>query len=246
MMELVYVTPGSAYVEHARRLFRDYEAELAIDLCFQGFEQELSELPGKYTLPKGALLLARDQGEAMRCAAFRPWDAETCELKRFYVAPPYRGQGVAADLLAKLLVQARKSGYSRAILDTLARLDPAMRFYERHGFARIEPYYENPEPDVVFMGRQIRPDAPLALQPFLDMDGRLTKLPEGKGATMLLDDFLERLATRFEPGREYTEREVNAVIDSWHTFGDRATLRRALVDRRDLERTSDGQRYWRP
>jgi GNAT superfamily N-acetyltransferase len=246
MSELRFVPPGSPLVDTARRLFRDYADELGVDLCFQGFDQELEELPGKYTLPKGALLVALDSEQPVACAAFRPWDTDTCELKRFYVAPEHRGQGIAAELLMKLVVQARKAGYRRAILDSLERLGTALRFYERHGFERTEAYYDNPEPDVVFMARSIRPAGSDALQPFLDHDGRLNKLPAGKGATSLLDEFLERLVEQFERGRDYSEREVNAIIDSRHTFGDRAILRRSLIDRKDLERTPDTTRYWRP
>jgi len=53
------------------------------------------------------------------------------------------------------------------------------------------------------------------------------------------------LAQRFEPGREYTEREVNFVLMDAHDFGDWALLRRALCDGRWLERESDGSRYRR-
>lgn len=245
MIEFSYVTPGSPLIEEARRLFRDYQAELGVDLCFQGFEEELAGLPGKYALPKGALTLALVEGRPVACGAFRPWDETTCELKRFYVDPAHRGAGIAGQMLGKLLPQARKAGYTRAILDTLERLEPAIRFYERHGFARTDAYYENPEPDVVFMARSIRPAGSDALQPFLDMDGRLTKIPAGKNAAALTDEFLGFLIGQFELNTEYHEREVNAIVDAWHTFNDRALLRRMLVDRGDLRRNNDGTRYER-
>lgn len=53
------------------------------------------------------------------------------------------------------------------------------------------------------------------------------------------------LAARFAPGRQYAEREINALLLQWHTYNDPATLRRALYDERLLDRTSDGGRYWR-
>ncbi len=52
------------------------------------------------------------------------------------------------------------------------------------------------------------------------------------------------LADRFEPGVKYTEREVNALLNQWHTFGDPVTLRRELYDDRRIDRTRDGARYW--
>ena len=51
------------------------------------------------------------------------------------------------------------------------------------------------------------------------------------------------LAGKFEAGREYTEREVNELLLSWHTFVDPATLRRELYDYGFLDRSRDGKVY---
>lgn len=51
------------------------------------------------------------------------------------------------------------------------------------------------------------------------------------------------LARRFEPGREYSEKEVNALLQDGHTFADWALLRRVLFDWRFLDREPDGSRY---
>ena len=59
-------------VELSRGLFREYEASLGIDLCFQGFEQELAGLPGAYAPPAGRLLLAAAGPELAGCVALRP------------------------------------------------------------------------------------------------------------------------------------------------------------------------------
>jgi len=72
-MEIVQaVTPGQ--VAEARALFREYASSLGIDLCFQGFEQELVSLPGAYAPPRGRLLLATDSGALAGCVALRPLD----------------------------------------------------------------------------------------------------------------------------------------------------------------------------
>lgn len=77
---------------------------------------------------------------------------------------------------------------------------------------------------------------------FLDADGKITALPKKRPARMLV---LARLAEKFEPSRDYTEREVNRIIDAWHTFGDLFLLRREMIEAGVLCRTRDGSRYWR-
>ena len=56
---------------------------------------------------------------------------------------------------------------------------------------------------------------------------------------------LKYLASKFEIGKEYTEGQVNAIIDDWHTFGDYFVLRRELIDNRLLKRLPNGSKYWR-
>ncbi|MDE6838539.1 MAG: DUF2087 domain-containing protein [Acutalibacter sp.] len=78
------------------------------------------------------------------------------------------------------------------------------------------------------------------LKNFLDGDGRLVKLPARRG---MRQEALAYLAEKFQPGRTYTEREVNELLLCWHTFGDPATLRRALFDCRFLDRDPYGRSY---
>ncbi len=80
------------------------------------------------------------------------------------------------------------------------------------------------------------------LERFLDEEARIKQLPAKKEARIVV---LAYLAKKFEAGRDYTEKQVNAIIDSWHTFGDYFLLRRELIDSGLLKRTPDGARYWK-
>ncbi len=76
---------------------------------------------------------------------------------------------------------------------------------------------------------------------FLDENGRIKELPQKHKTRVAV---LEYLSEKFEPGRDYTEQEVNAVCSQWHTFGDYFLLRRELVDNGLLCRERNGSRYW--
>ena len=150
MMTLVQVeTPQQ--IEEVRRLLREYEASLNVSLCFQGFEKELAELPGDYAPPRGRLLLGCDGNQPAGCVALRGLDVETCEMKRLYLRPEFRGQGAGRRLARAVIQEARTLGYKRMRLDTLAAMQEAKALYESLGFKRIEPYYRNPYPGTEFM-----------------------------------------------------------------------------------------------
>ncbi len=76
---------SSGDIDTARALFREYQARLGVDLCFQGFAAELEGLPGDYTPPGGRLLLAASDGVPVGCVALRALDGARCEMKRLFV-----------------------------------------------------------------------------------------------------------------------------------------------------------------
>jgi len=140
-------------IDEVRRLFREYEAFLNVDLCFQQFEAELANLPGKYAPPSGTLLLAMDGRKAVGCGALRSLGSGqnlTCEMKRLYVRPEARGLGVGKIIVRRLIQEGVHLGYTAMVLDTLERLEAAIHLYELLGFTRIQPYYDNPLPDVAY------------------------------------------------------------------------------------------------
>jgi N-acetylglutamate synthase-like GNAT family acetyltransferase len=142
---VIEVSPATeADIDDVRALLREYDATLGVPLDFQQFDRELAELPGAYTPPRGALLIARQGTDAVGCVALRPIDAEICELKRLYVRPAARGSGLGRRLAESALADARGLGYHRIRLDTLPGMEAAQSLYVQMGFHEIEPYTTNP------------------------------------------------------------------------------------------------------
>jgi ribosomal protein S18 acetylase RimI-like enzyme len=140
------------HIEQARTLFKEYEAWLGIDLCFQSFEKELAELPGAYTPPKGCLFLAIQEKRVGGCVALRKIGEGICEIKRLFLRPGFRGQGLGRQLAEAIIREAKHLGYERMRLDTLPpKMNDAIALYRSLGFKEIEPYYENPVPGALFM-----------------------------------------------------------------------------------------------
>ena len=145
--------------EAARALFREYAAQLGVDLCFQGFEAELASLPGDYAEPRGTLLLAWIDGELAGCCALRPIDdvdyANAAEMKRLYVRKAFRGFGLGRQLAEAMLDQARQAGYACVLLDTLDGMESARALYSELGVEEIPPYYHNPLPGSHYLKAEI-------------------------------------------------------------------------------------------
>jgi ribosomal protein S18 acetylase RimI-like enzyme len=150
------VAPDSAAAfEATRDIFREYAASLDVDLCFQGFEAELTDLPGEYAEPEGALLLAFADEQLAGCVAMRRLvnvdHANACEMKRLFVRPAFRRFGLGRILAQALMDIARAAGYSAMLLDTLDEMESARELYASLGFEEVAPYYFNPIPGAHYL-----------------------------------------------------------------------------------------------
>jgi putative acetyltransferase len=151
-------------IEEIRRLFLEYQSEIGVDLCFQGFADELANLPGEYSSPSGRLLLAMDKNAAMGCVALRELRGRDCEMKRLYVRPAARGRGIGRLLTRAVLIEAREIGYDRVFLDTLPSMSAARALYDSLGFGEVPPYCHNPILGPSYLALQLRPTQPGAGQ----------------------------------------------------------------------------------
>ena len=128
---------------------------IGLDLAFQEIDAELAGLPGDYAPPRGALFVADNQARLIGMIGLRPFDDAICEMKRLYVRPEARGRGLAKQLIAAALDQARRLHYSEIRLDTLPMMGDAQSLYTALGFADIPAYYETPIAGTRFMGKKL-------------------------------------------------------------------------------------------
>lgn len=146
---LQFITPATLeQLAATRLLFVEYAEQLGIDLCFQNFQAELESLPGDYSAPSGALLLALIEGKYAGCCGLRALDSvdypNAAEMKRLYVRKAFRGHGLGRQLAETVLDAARMAGYHCVLLDTLDDMESARALYGELGFVEIPPYYYNP------------------------------------------------------------------------------------------------------
>lgn len=149
---IVAIAPaeGPDDIAHVRALFQEYARALNVSLCFQGFDEELATLPGKYAPPAGELLLARVGGAVAGAVGLRSLGDGTCEMKRMYVRPEFRGSGAGRLLAERIVAIGRERGHRAMRLDTLARLEAARALYASLGFREIPAYYHNPLSGVLY------------------------------------------------------------------------------------------------
>jgi putative acetyltransferase len=113
--------------------------------------------PEEVSPGRGAFVVAFARKGPVGCGAVRRLDPETAELKRMYVVPSARGEGIGRALLDALEREARQLMVRRLVLETGIRQAAALALYERAGFERIPPYGEytqSPETSVC-MGKDL-------------------------------------------------------------------------------------------
>lgn len=137
-------------------MLREYEAEIEVDLCFQGFEEELKTLEHVYGPPGGVLFLLREGERIAGCVALRDLGDGVCEMKRLFLRPGFRGEGRGKRCAERIVQTAREMGYAAMRLDTLPAMRAAIALYRSMGFTEIAQYTENPLEGALFMELRLR------------------------------------------------------------------------------------------
>ena len=143
----------SEALEQVRQFFRNYAAWLGVDLSYQNFEQEMASLPGAYAVPQGRLFFAEINGRPAGCVGVRPLSESdgVCEMKRLYVDPETRGQGIGTTLALAAIKAAKEIGYRKLMIDTLPAMRIAVKLYRELGFKEAPAYYPTPVEGTLFL-----------------------------------------------------------------------------------------------
>ena len=156
MLDIQKVATQGPALESIKTLFKAYLRELNEDLCFQSFDSEIDNPLYKYSVPTGALFIATYHATPVGCIALQSLpEAGTCEMKRLYVDTEYRKLGIGDALVKALLQEAKELDYTLMKLDTLERLQAAIKLYQKFGFETVNAYYDNPLPGVVYMQKEL-------------------------------------------------------------------------------------------
>ncbi len=167
-MAQIIIADKDRYGPAIRALFLEYliwgsskiKVEYGVDFFPEVMiEQDMLTLD-KFMPPKGRLLLAYAQDSPLGVACLKELAGKTGEVKRMYVRPEFRGQGLGKALLQRLIDEAVSIGYTHLRLDSARFMTEAHHLYRSMGFTEIEPYEGSEIPEEfhsywMFMEKQI-------------------------------------------------------------------------------------------
>lgn len=159
----IKIIPAYEHCEEISILFSEYTNMLiAHDESFkkyldiQNYDEEISHLESKYGMPNGRLYLIYYAEALAGCIGLRKIDNQSCEMKRLYVRPEFRGKRLGNILVEKIIADAKEIGYSYMLLDTLPFLQSAIRMYKKFGFYEIERYNDSSMDTSIYMKLDLR------------------------------------------------------------------------------------------
>ncbi len=126
--------------------------ELGLVAGKENFFKELEYFPGSSYLPPLGLFVIVKAGDAwIGCVGIRNFNGDSCEMKRMYIRPAFRGRRIGLAMCQFVIKWSCKSGYRRILLDSNVEMKEAVALYRHCGFKEIEPYCINENNNPVFM-----------------------------------------------------------------------------------------------
>ncbi len=106
----------------------------------QGQDADLDDLEAHYDGRDSLfVVVVDDSGRIVGTGGLKRYDAEQAEIKKMYLLPEVRGQGLGRRLLDTLVGFARAVGYRRIVLESNSNLTEALQLYQRYGFVPVPP-----------------------------------------------------------------------------------------------------------
>jgi GNAT superfamily N-acetyltransferase len=122
--------------ETVRELFVEYSHIKGAESCFVSFDKELNDLTGYYS--GGAILVGFEDDKPVACVAIRKISDETCEGKRLFIKPEYRGKGYARVMIKAMTDKASKLGFKEVVFTTKPEvMSVGYGLYKRMGFEEL-------------------------------------------------------------------------------------------------------------
>lgn len=145
---MIAITEDDPTSPDARHCLGEYFRELAARFE-QGFDPANSKTPStaEFVAPHGAFLVMRRDGKPIGCGAFKRTQPHVAYLKRMWIDPAQRGQGLSKRLLQALEDHARAQGCTIAQLETHKALAEAQNLYRAAGYVEIPPFNDEPYAD---------------------------------------------------------------------------------------------------
>ncbi|WP_240550375.1 acetylglutamate kinase [Candidatus Roseilinea sp. NK_OTU-006] len=161
-IEIIEVT-SPEQIAQFRALLMDYYQERPNSFS-ERMAQDLQDLPGRYAAPHGGMFLALCNGQPIATAAWTQHTPALVEMKRVYVRPEYRRQGVARALAQHIIAIARARGFAQVVISTWADAEDAVALYRRLGFTEIPPFKPSTVPGLIYLGLDLSPARPAGAQ----------------------------------------------------------------------------------
>ena len=140
---------------NAKILTQDYMAWLGEDLFYQGIDKERDTFHIMYNKPTGSFIFIKVDNEIAGGVGVRALEDGICEMKRLFVYDKFRGHKLGKLLSEELIKISKELGYNKMRLDTIPRLNSAMKLYRELGFYEIPKYYNNPDKSVVYFEKEL-------------------------------------------------------------------------------------------